>query len=133
MEAGLVGKPETPAGADTGDRNAVGPGDAAEADLVAGVQLALEEVRVRAGRGQEKGVEAPEIAVDAFAPLDLLDAVDRRRLAGIIAPRLVEAAQADVLVIKIVELGREMGTRAGRHAAAERAAVENDDGLAGLR
>src|SRR5215204_6451294 len=106
MKAGLVGKAQAPAGADAGNRSAVGPGDPTEADLVAGFQLALEEVRVRAGRGQEKAVQAPEIAIDAFAPLDLLDAVDRRRLAGIVAARFVEAAQADVLVIKIVELGR---------------------------
>src|SRR5215213_9357384 len=132
MKAGLAGKAQAPAGADAGDRSFVGPGDSVEADLVAGFQLALEEVRVGAGRGKEKAVQAPEIAVDAFAALDLLDAVDRRRLDGIVAARFVETAQADVLVIKIVELGGEMGARPGRHAAAERAAVEDDDGLAGL-
>ncbi len=110
----------------------VGPGDLPKADLMAGVQFALQNLGVASGRGAEEAIDAPEIAVDAFRPLNLLDAVDGRRLARVIAARLLEPAQADVLVIKIVELGGEMGAGAGRHAAAEGAAIETDDGLAGL-
>ena len=64
---------------------------------------------------------------------DRLDAVDRRLLALLKQPRRLLAAQLDERADAVVADRREMRRGARGHAAADRAAVDHDDRLAGLR
>src|SRR5689334_12718527 len=63
-------------------------------------------------------------------PRHRLDTVHGRDLAIIIEPRLIFAAHPDQLGIKIIELGRQMRSGAGRHPAPDFAAINDDDGAA---
>src|SRR5690348_2927630 len=91
-------------------------------------ELLLEERRVRPGCEREKTRNPREIASDPFCPLDRFEAIDCGSLALIMKQRDILSALGDHILIKVVALEREMRARARRHASAERAPIENNDG-----
>src|SRR5690606_31371745 len=111
---------------EAGHRRALRPLDL-DAELAAGLELALEHVDPARLRGDEIAVEPAEVAIDRLVAADCLDAVDRRDLALVQPPRLVRPAHADQLVVVIVEFGGEVSRGPRGHPAADRAAVDDDD------
>src|SRR5204862_73679 len=56
-------------------------------DLAIGFEIGIELGGVCPERGKEKAIEPPEVARDGLGGLNLLDAINRRRLAFIELPR----------------------------------------------
>src|SRR5436853_1274653 len=123
MKPRLARKAQAAPGIDPRDRRALRPGDLGEADPMTRGDLVLEQHRIVAGREEKKTVEPAEVAIDALGLLNRLDAIDRRRLAFVIAARLVLAAEMDVSMVVIVELRGEMRAGARAHAAGEGTAI----------
>ena len=102
------------------------------ADFLRRLELAVDDGWIGAGRVKEVPIKPAKIAVDAELLLVFLDAVDACGLAFIPELGDVLAAALDEQVEAVVALRGQVRGRAGRHALADRAAIDDDNILPGL-
>ena len=102
------------------------------AHIAYGVHLLVDDFCRHIPALKQITVQPPEIAVDVFLPLDLLDSVDRRRLAVAKELRCLVSLDLRHLADKVVAQRRKMRGGAGRHAAGDAASVDNHHRFAAL-
>ncbi len=102
------------------------------ADLLGRLELLVDDAGICAWHMKEMAIEPPEVAVDAEVLHVAFDAVDGGGLALIPELGRLLATAADQLVEPVIALRRQMRRGAGRHALADRAAVNDHDVLSGL-
>ena len=102
------------------------------ADRPHGIEFLIDHVRRHIVALKEIAVETPEIAIDLFVLLNLLDAIDRRGLALIKELRLLFALDLLHLAHQIVAQRRQMRRGARRHAARDGTAIDHDDRASAL-
>src|SRR5712671_2636175 len=103
-----------------------------DANPAAGIELRIKFGWIAADRREQEAVYPPEIAGYAFVSLDLFDAVNRGRLAFVIALRKLHTPELNEGIEGIVRNRNKMRGRSRGHALADGSAVENDDVLAPL-